>query len=120
MEAVTAVVDPLGFTAPAGRELMALLVIGAALALARVVRLVKAVGLALAVRFACGWPLAGFVVGLDAAAATALAGLAGVEVTVAGLAAAGTDPRNCNLVPTFTLLGSLMPFRASSLPMGTP
>jgi hypothetical protein len=50
LDEVAAVVTPLGFTATAGRELTAVLVIGAALALARVVRLVAAEGLEFAVR----------------------------------------------------------------------
>ena len=46
--------------------------------------------------------------------------MADVAATLAGREAAATDPRNCNVVPTFTLFGSLMPLRASSLLMGTP
>lgn len=90
------------------------------LVLARVVLLAGALGLALAVRLGSGWELAGFGVDLDGPGAAAVAELAGEAAPLAGRAAAGTDPRNCSFVPTFNLLGSLMPLRASSRLIGTP
>ena len=119
--AVVAAALALGFGVGAGRVLTAVLGMDVALALA----LAKVVLLgadALAGWLGVEWLEAGFGVGAGLGVGLVIAALALAEAALegAGRGVLGTEPRSCSLVPTFTLLGSLMPLSASSRLIGTP